>query len=175
MSSKGNAKRDMSIHYSSESQTWNTPRKLFRDIDAHWKFTLDAACLPNSALCKKYYTPEDNSLIQDWGTEIVWLNPPYDDLKTWLTKAVDAYKKGATVVILVPSRTDTQAFQLYAAKECSCVCFIKGRLKFFDPDRDITKKENPAPFPSCIIVLDDNLTDAKIQYLKTLGLVMKNV
>jgi site-specific DNA-methyltransferase (adenine-specific) len=163
------------VHFSSESQIWNTPRDLFADIDSHWHFTLDAACLPNSALCKKYYTPEDDSLVQDWGTEIVWLNPPYNDLKTWLSKAVDAYQNGATVVTLVPSRTDTHAFQLYAAKECSCICFIKGRLKFYDPNRDPNIKQESAPFPSCLIVLDRDLTQAKIDYLKTLGLVMKNV
>ncbi|EPQ9499930.1 methylase [Salmonella phage SE_PL] len=176
MSSKGNAKkRDMGVHYSSKSQTWNTPRDFFKPLNDIWKFTLDVACLPDSALCSKYFTPEDNSLIQDWGTEICWLNPPYNDLKTWLAKAVDAYNKGATVVILVPSRTDTIAFQSYAAKDCSCICFIKGRLKFFDPNKNENEKQDPAPFPSCLIVLDDNLTDEKIQHLKTLGLVMKNV
>lgn len=163
------------IHYSSESQTWNSPKWLFDDLNKLWNFTLDAACIPSSALCTKYFTPDDNSLIQDWGTEIVWLNPPYDDLKTWLSKATDAYNKGASVVLLVPSRTDTQAFQNYAAKMCSCVCFIKGRLKFADPTKREGEQKNSAPFPSCIIVLDRNLTQEKIDYLKTLGLVMKNV
>lgn len=163
------------VHFSSKSQTWNTPRDLFKDIDAEWHFTLDVACLEDSALCDKYFTPDDNSLIQDWGTEICWLNPPYNDLKTWLSKAVDAYNKGATVVLLVPSRTDTVAFQTYAAKVCDCICFIKGRLKFFDPNKNENEKQDSAPFPSCLIVLDKNLTPSKIQYLKTLGLVMKNV
>ncbi|WEM33137.1 DNA modification methyltransferase [Escherichia phage EJP2] len=168
-------KSKMDIHFSSKAQTWNTPRDLWNKINAVWKFTLDAACLENSALCEKYFTPEDDSLEQDWGDNIVWLNPPYNDLKTWLSKAVQEYKKGSTVVILVPSRTDTKAFQDYASKECSCICFIKGRLKFFDPARPPDARADPAPFPSCLIVLDDDLTQEKIDFLKTLGQVMKNV
>lgn len=137
-------------------------------------FTLDAACVKETALCKKYYTPEDDSLIQDWNNEIIWLNPPYSDLKTWLSKATYAYKNGATAVILVPSRTDTYAFQDFAGKESDCICFIKGRLTFIDPAKP-DEKADPAPFPSCLIVLDRNLTQEKIDYLKTLGTVMRNI
>lgn len=164
-----------SVHFSSGNDVWCTPKWLFDDLNELWKFTLDAACMKETALCSKYYTPDDNSLIQDWNNDIVWLNPPYSDLKPWLSKAVESYKSGSTVVILVPARTDTQAFQYYAAKECSCICFIKGRLKFVDPNRDPNARQDSAPFPSCLIVLDDNLTVEKIDYLKTLGLVMKNV
>lgn len=114
-------------------------------------------------------------LFRIGGTEVCWCNPPYDDLKSWLSKATHAYHQGATVVMLVPSRTDTQAFQDYAAKHCDCICFIKGRLKFEDPTKRADEKPNTAPFPSCIIVLDRNLTKEKIDYLKTLGLVMRNV
>jgi site-specific DNA-methyltransferase (adenine-specific) len=167
---------DKSIHYSSGKDIWCTPPKLFNDLNSLWNFTLDAACMKETALCKKYFTPDDNSLIQDWSTDTVWLNPPYSDLKTWLGKAVQEYKRGATVVMLVPSRTDTIAFQNFAVPECSCICFVKGRITFIDPEEtDLDKKKNPAPFPSCLLILDNDLTEEKIEYLKTLGRVMKNV
>lgn len=54
------------VHFSSESQTWNTPRPLFYELNELWNFTLDTACIPSSALCDKYFTPDDDSLIQDW-------------------------------------------------------------------------------------------------------------
>ncbi|WPK19665.1 hypothetical protein [Salmonella phage SD-1_S14] len=44
--------------------------------------------------------------------------------------------------------------------------------------KDASKKHSvhySAPFPSCLIVLDKYLTTAKINYLKSLGLVMKNL
>lgn len=176
MENKDAPKKDKhSVHYTSGNDVWCTPKWLFDKLNDIWHFTLDAACMTETALCTKHYTPDDNSLIQDWSTDIVWLNPPYSDLKTWLSKATEEFNKGSTVMILVPSRTDTKAFHDYAAKECSCICYIKGRLKFIDPNKDPALKQDAAPFPSCLIVLDNDLTDEKIECLKSLGLVMKNV
>lgn len=162
------------VHFSSGKDDWCTPIELFEKLDALWHFTLDAACWDETALCDQYFTPSDNSLEQDWGNHIVWLNPPYSDIKTWFMKVSDAYTKGATIMSLVPSRTDTQAFQDYAVKDCNCICFIKGRLKFKDPNEP-DKKTDAAPFPSCLVVLDKNLTQEKLECLQSLGLVMKNV
>lgn len=166
--------KKISVHFSTGKDNWTTPKQFFKELNEVWGFTLDAACVKETALCDKFFTPEDDSLSQDWGDNICFLNPPYSDLKSWMAKAVDAYKKGATVLILVPSRTDTKAFQDYASKECDCICFIKGRLKFGIPEEP-EKRTDPAPFPSCLIVLDDDLTQEKIDFLKTLGQVMKNV
>ena len=168
-------KSKLSVHFTSGNDLWCTPKWLFEALNDIWNFTLDAACMKETALCPKYYTPEDDSLIQNWDNEIVWLNPPYSNLKPWLEKSVHAYNNGSTVMILVPSRTDTKAFQDHASKYCTCMCFIKGRLKFVDPNKDPAAKQDSAPFPSVLIVLDNNLTEEKIQYLKTLGTVMKNV
>lgn len=54
-----------------------------------------------------------------------------------------ATEEGATVVCLVPSRTDTKWFHDYALK--GEIRFIRGRLRFGDA------KDN-APFPSMIVV-----------------------
>lgn len=167
-------KNKHAVHHSSGKDVWCTPKWLFDKLNAVWNFTLDAACMKETALCKKYYTPDDNSLIQDWSSETVWLNPPYSDLKPWMEKVEESYNAGTTIVILIPSRTDTKAFQLHAAKRCDCICFIKGRLIFIDPDNP-DKKQDSAPFPSCIIVLDKNLTQEKIDCLKSLGLTMRNI
>ena len=166
-----------SVHFSSKSQTWNTPLEIFNPLNDLWGFTLDVACLPDSALCSKYFTPEDDGLEQDWGNEICWMNPPYDDIRTWSKKAVSAYKNGATVVVLIPARTDTQACQDILFPNASVVCFIKGRLKFDNPSlpswtEDGTHVKNGAPFPSMLVVLDNNLTDEKIEHLKSLGITM---
>ena len=141
-----------SVHFSSKSQTWNTPLEIFNPLNDLWGFTLDVACLPDSALCSKYFTPEDDGLEQDWGNEICWMNPPYDDIRTWSKKAVSAYKNGATVVVLIPARTDTQALPSWT--------------------EDGTHVKNGAPFPSMLVVLDNNLTDEKIEHLKSLGITM---
>lgn len=168
-------KDKLAIHYSSGNDFWTTPYKLYHDLNALWNFTVDVACEVDTALCSKYYTPKEDGLMQDWSTETFWCNPPYSDLKPWLTKAAVSHKQGATGLVLVPSRTDTIAFQNYAVPECTCICFVKGRITFGDPNADPNKKKNPAPFPSVIIVFDNDLTEEKLDYLKSLGRVMKNV
>lgn len=166
--------KNISVHFSSKSQTWNTPLEIFNPLNDLWGFTLDVACLSDSALCSKYFTPDDDGLEQDWGNEICWMNPPYNDIRTWAKKAAAAYKNGATVVVLIPARTDTQACQDILFPNASATCFIKGRLKFNNPSltEDGTHVTNTAPFPSMLVVLDNNLTDEKIEHLKTLGITM---
>ena len=75
------------------------------------------------------------------------MNPPYGrEIAAWMHKAKEAADNGATVVCLVPSRTDTKwwhdtAMTVYP----SGIRFIKGRLKFGDGTK-------PAPFPSAVVV-----------------------
>lgn len=56
---------------------WETPAWLFKQLNAEFHFTLDPCCTHETAKCSKHYTPEENGLIQDWGGEIVFCNPPY--------------------------------------------------------------------------------------------------
>lgn len=172
-------KKLSSIHFSSKSQTWNTPKDFFDKLDAEWKFDLDVACLPESALCSKYFTPDDDGLSQDW-TGVAWCNPPFNNIKGWAKKAAEEHVKGATILMLVPSRTDTQAFQKFLFEFAPVLCFIKSRLKFDNPSlpswkEDGSHKKTTAPFPTCLAVFDANLTDEKLAVLKALGTVVQKV
>lgn len=72
------------------------------------------------------------------------MNPPYGrTIGQWMKKAYESSLDGATVVCLVPSRTDTKWWHDYAMK--GDFTFIKGRLKFGG-------NKNPAPFPSAVVV-----------------------
>ena len=55
---------------------------------------------------------------------------------------------GASSVVLIPSRTDTKAFHKFAPR-ASRVFFIKGRLKFIDPETQ--RERDSAPFPSMLL------------------------
>ena len=57
-----------------------------------------------------------------------------------------AFSDGATVVCLVPSRTDTRWWHDFVVQGNNQVVFLKGRLKFGDA-------KNSAPFPSAIVVM----------------------
>ena len=69
------------------------------------------------------------------------MNPPYGrEIGRWMKKASEA---SATVVCLVPARTDTAWWHDYAMQ--GEIEFLRGRLKFGD-------SKNSAPFPSAIVV-----------------------
>ena len=138
----------MKVHYMSKSNEWTTPMWLFKELDVKFNFTLDPCCTKESALCDKYYTIEDDGLIQDWGGEIVFMNPPYGRaIGKWVEKAYRESLNGAVVVCLIPSRTDTRYWHNYIFPYAADIKFLKGRLKFGDG-------KNPAPFPSAIIIFD---------------------
>jgi phage N-6-adenine-methyltransferase len=133
--------------FSSNDMTWETPQWLFNKLDKEFNFTLDVCALPETAKCKNYYTPQIDGLKQDWEDNICWMNPPYGrEVGVWIEKAYNESLKGATVVCLIPSRTDTKYWHDYCMK-ASEIRFIKGRLKFGD-------SKNSAPFPSAIVIFN---------------------
>ena len=113
-------------------------------MNKEFKFTLDVCALPENTKCKRYYTPDDDALEQEWkGT--CWMNPPYGTaIKEWMGKAKREAINGSTVVCLVPARPDTNWWW----DNCidAEIRFIKGRLEFVGGDTG-------APFPSAVIVM----------------------
>jgi phage N-6-adenine-methyltransferase len=128
---------------SSNSDRWETPQKLFDELNQKYNFELDVCALPENAKCENYFTPEVDGLKQDWAG-VCWMNPPYGrEIGKWMKKALESSRNGAIVVCLVPARTDTAWWHDYAMK--GEIEFIRGRLKFGN-------SKNSAPFPSAIVV-----------------------
>ena len=97
------------VHFSSETNEWSTPIDLYNSLDEIYNFTLDPCATKESAKCDKFFTIEDDGLKQDWTKDTVFMNPPYGrEIKDWVKKAYEESLKGATVVCLIPSRTDTK-------------------------------------------------------------------
>lgn len=103
------------VLFSSKRHDWETPQPFFDKLDREFHFTLDPCCTPDTAKCKKYYTPKENGLLQNWGGETVFCNPPYGrELPKWIEKCYfESRKPNTTVVMLIPARTDTIAFHNY--------------------------------------------------------------
>lgn len=136
------------VHFSMESNEWTTPKYLYDELDKEFNFTLDPCCTKESAKCDKYYTKEDNGLNKDWSNDIVFMNPPYGRIiPKWIEKAYNESLKGATVVCLIPARTDTRYWHNYIFPHAE-VRFIKGRVKFGGNQ----KGSGAAPFPSAIVI-----------------------
>jgi len=139
------------VHFSSATVEWPTPQGVFDELNEEFKFTLDPCATHENAKCERHFTKEEDGLNQDWGQERTFMNPPYGpEIKDWMKKAYESSLNGATVVCLVPARTDTHWFHDYAVK--GEVRAIKGRLKFGDA-------QNSAPFPSVIIIFRPPIDD----------------
>lgn len=131
------------VHYSSQTDLWATPQEFFDKYNEKFTFTLDPCATADNAKCPTFFTKENDGLAQEW-TGSVWMNPPYGrEIGHWMKKAYESSQKGATVVCLVPSRTDTRWWHDYAMK--GEIEFIKGRLKFGG-------SKNSAPFPSAVVI-----------------------
>ena len=133
--------------FSSKTNDWSTPQDFFEELNTEFQFTLDPCADKYNHKCEKYYTEEDDGLLQDWGGEIVFCNPPYGKaIKDWVRKAyIEGCKPNTTVVMLIPARTDTTYFHDYIYHEAKEIRFIRGRLKFGN-------SKNAAPFPSMVVV-----------------------
>ena len=135
------------VMFSSKSNEWETPQELFDLLNEEFHFTLDPASTHENAKCAKHYTQEEDGLAQDWRGETVFCNPPYGrELPLWIEKAAKSVQGGGgtTVVMLIPSRTDTRAFHEYILDKAE-VRFLRGRLKF-------SGSKQSAPFPSMIVI-----------------------
>lgn len=164
---------NLSVMFSSNDMTWTTPIELFNKLNNEFHFTLDVCATHFSYKCPKYFTPEENGLIQDWSNDICWMNPPYGkEISLWLKKAYEESLKGAIVVALIPSRTDTKYWNDYCMNAAE-IRFIQGRLKFGDSD-------NSAPFPSAIIVFDNRTDQLRVStydrgYIKVIKYLRKRI
>lgn len=136
------------LMFSSKDMTWETPHELFNEINKEFNFTLDPCCVPTTAKCEKFYTPIENGLIQDWSKEIAFVNPPYGrEIGDWVKKSHEESLKGATVVMLIPARTDTRWFHEYIYNNAE-IRFMKGRVKFLQEGQ----KKDAAPFPTMLVI-----------------------
>lgn len=120
------------ILFSSATDHWSTPKEVYDKLDSEFHFNFDPCPLHGNG-----------GLDIDWGSR-TFVNPPYSAIKDWIKKGYETSQGGTTVVLLIPSRTDTRWWHDYVMKAAE-IRFIKGRLKFGDA-------KNNAPFPSCIVI-----------------------
>ena len=132
--------------YSSRSEEWPTPSSFFDTLNQEFGFTLDPCATRENAKCRHYFTKQQNGLEQDWGSHVVFCNPPYGKaMALWARKCFVASTQGATVVLLAHARTDTRWFHDWVYGKACEIRFVKGRLKFGNA-------KTSAPFPSLLAI-----------------------
>lgn len=159
------------VHFSSKSDEWATPQDFFDKLNEEFNFTLDACATHTNHKCDKYFTLEEDGLIQSWGGYRVFCNPPYSQIKDWAKKSSES---NTLVVMLIPARTDTRYFHEYIYQKQNVeIRFVKGRLIFGDDeywkwlwDQELINnkinplykkygKKNSAPFPSMVVIFNN--------------------
>jgi site-specific DNA-methyltransferase (adenine-specific) len=134
------------LMFSSVTDEWYTPIDFYNELNKEFNFNLDPCATDINHKCAKYFTKEDNGLLQSWGGYNVFCNPPYGRAITaWVEKAYKEAKKDNTlIVMLLPARTDTKWFHNFIYNKAE-IRFIKGRLKFGGC-------KSSAPFPSMVVI-----------------------
>lgn len=148
--------------FTSRNQEWETPQRLFDELNEEFNFTIDLAANSENHKVKRYYNLEHNSLQQYWSNERAFLNPPYGrQMGRWIKKCAETQKynkqlsipplaiDSPVIVALLPARTCTRWFHEYIYNKPNVtVRFLKGRLKFELGGETV----GTAPFPSMVII-----------------------
>lgn len=139
------AGRSLAALFSSKSTEWATPDWLFQALNREFAFDLDPASTHANAKTPYHFTKAEDGLKQSWGKHTVFCNPPFGrEISLWVSKAHQAAQEGATVVLLIPARTDTSYWHRFVMQGAE-IRFLRGRLTFGEA-------KHPAPFPSSIII-----------------------
>ena len=100
--------------------------------------------------CPANWDGEVDGLLINWPLRsFSFVNPPYSNIAAWAKKCREQAERGCTVVLLIPSRTCTAYFHDYIY-ESAKLRFIRGRVKFHDPQTGEPMKT--APFPSMLCI-----------------------
>jgi phage N-6-adenine-methyltransferase len=126
---------------------WETPQWLFDSLNAEFHFTLDVCASSDNAKCA-LFNSEENPYRAKWVGHICWMNPPYGkDVGAWVSQAHGAAILGATVVCLLPARSNCAWWRYVIEGE---VRFIRKKLRFVGGS-------SVSMFPNVIVVFRPSL------------------
>lgn len=135
-----------------------TPDWLYAALNERYGFTLDAAANKANAKCTTFYDLETDGLSKPWAPHKVWCNPPYSNIAAWVEKAWEEFKRGATVVMLLPAnRTEQRWWQTFIepfrdGKGPLKTEFMARRFNFGIPGNETGKFHSSPPF-GCVVVI----------------------
>lgn len=118
-----------------ESDERYTPDYVLDIIRGIGSIALDpATTVDNRTGAEVFYTFEDDGLTKDWfevtNGKLVYVNPPFSNLKGWVNKFAEEGNKGCNIVALLPGDTSTKWFQENVWDTASAICLWKGRIEF---------------------------------------------
>lgn len=124
------------------SNEWFTPAKYIeaaREVMGGIDLDPASCALANETVkATRYYTQEDNGLVQHWSGR-VWLNPPYGRMykKTgtgiFIDKAISAYQRGEIEEVIILTMVGMYASWFFKLLQYP-VCFLEQKPFFLSPD-----------------------------------------
>lgn len=141
--------------FSSNTGDWYTPPEIVEAVRDLFDGRIDLDPCSNSHEAPNvpalvHFTREDDGLSREWFGR-VYLNPPYGKgIGPWIEKVREEYEAGrvTAAVVLVKAATDTRWFRVLSERYPRCE--VAGRLRF-------SGCKNPAPFPSVLFYLGDEV------------------
>lgn len=84
----GDPRRD--VYPEDEKDERYTPGREFLEAHRRWRFTIDAAAKDASvAKLPRFWSKKEDGLAQPWTGERPFYNPPWSNIRGWLSKALD--------------------------------------------------------------------------------------
>jgi hypothetical protein len=118
-----------------------------------WKFDFDPCSPPEPTVgSRRWLTEADDGLSHPW-SGLVFMNPPYDTVPTWLAKAIDEITSGraSKIVGLVPYLPHTSGGKT-RVRSGADIFVLEDRLRFGD-------RRHIAPSCSAICVWGGSASD----------------
>ena len=139
-----------------------TPKIIWDQLSKEFNFTVDLCASDKNHLLPKYYTKENNALLQNWDNEIGYCHPIFDvNIPKFIAKA---FKHNCTVVFLLPSSTNSKYFHNYLWDNKNHKVKKNVEIRFLE----MTNRKNGYKF-----LTDDN-KEPEFGYLKPLMIVIIN-
>lgn len=126
-------------------QSYQTPPELLAAIKKRLcinYFDIDLAATRENAVCPYYYSleegqdsldPRNSWQVPEPDSNWSWLNPPYADIRPWVSKAWNESRKGAQIVMLIPASVGANWWKDYVAGKVF-VSFLNDRIPFVGCD-----------------------------------------
>jgi len=124
-------------------QDYETPWEIFDPLHKEFRFHIDACADEHNWKHPAYWDKKKDGLVQNWAGLTVWVNPPHNNIKEWVKKAITASNiERATVVMLIKHDCSTRWYRL-AWNNAHEIREINHRVKY----------NGKAPnFPSAVFV-----------------------
>ena len=62
------------VVFSRKSDLWSTPQDLFDKLDEEFHFDLDLCASVFNHKCERYFTEQDNGLLQKWNCSCAFIS-----------------------------------------------------------------------------------------------------